>query len=503
MSGAGAPAKGPRLLGTALDWYPVAFSVAVIVNQLADDGIAVQAAIRPLIVAVVATVAIVLAARRTTGHADRGTLLGLAAIFVLLGGDEPVWLLMAGAIAVLLLIDLRGVRTGGRAIPWSPIRSGLRALGVVLIVLVTLPLIGSPTAWPSGPQPASMDQASAARPDIFMLLLDGFGRSDVLAASYGHDAQPFVADLEARGFTVSAHSRSNYPTTGLALTSMLNAVPLSAMGFVDESQLVPRHLHPALEANRGFEILADAGYETVAFSSSYELVSLRSANRFIDTGELNELEIGLAESTILEPLMDALTGDLKGSQIRARAMAMPPAVQSFAAEAADRPRFVFVHFPLPHPPFVVDSECRAIRGGESLFVLGSDGIPRKSASRRAEEIRLTADQVSCSERLAMEMVDGILAGAGPDTVMLVFSDHGPETRLDRSDPQPGEIHERLANLFAARTPSHPDLFPDDITLVNVLPHLFGAYLDVDLPEQPDTVYFGMPGVGLVAVDSAP
>lgn len=503
MSSARAPGTVLRLLGTVPDWYPVAFSVAFVINQLADDGIAVQAAIRTLIVAVLVTAAIVLTGRRLMGHADRGTLFGLAAIFVLLGGDEPVWLVMAGAITVVILIDLRAARTGGRAVPWSPIRSGLRALGVILIVLVTLPLLGSPTAWPSGPQPAPSDAATSARPDIFMLLLDGFGRSDVLAASYGHDARPFVADLEARGFSVSAHSRSNYPTTGLALTSMLNAVPLAELGFVDANQLEARHIHPKLDANRGFEILAGVGYETVAFSSSYELVSLRSANRFVDTGELNELEIGLAESTILEPLIDALTGDLKSSQIRARAMAMVPAVRSFALEASDRPRFVFVHFPLPHPPFVVDSDCRPIRGGESLFVLGSDGIPRKSVSRQAEEIRLTAGQVSCSQRLAIDMIDGILAGAGPDTVVVVFSDHGPETRLDRSDPQSDAIHERLANLFAARTPGHPGLFPDDITLVNVLPHLFGAYLDVDLPEQPDTVYFGMPGVGLVAVDSAP
>jgi hypothetical protein len=120
----------------------------------------------------------------------------------------------------------------------------------------------------------------------------------------------------------------------------------------------------------------------------------------------------------------------------------------------------------------------------------------------AEEIRLTAGQVDCVQRLAIEMVDGILAGAGPDTVVIVFSDHGPETRLDKFDPQPDAIHERLANLFAARTPGHPDLFPDDITLVNVLPLLFGAYLDVDLPEQPNTVYFRMPGAGLLPADSA-
>jgi len=496
------PRVARRLLAIVPDWYPVPFGVAVVLNQLADDGIALPAGFRALIVAVFLTAAFTVAGRRLTRHRGRGTLLGLAALFVLLAGDEPVWLLIAGAIAFVLLIDLRAARTGGRAVPWARVRSGMSALGVILVVLVTLPLIGSPTVWPSAPQPPAVAGGTAARPDMFVLLLDGFGRADVLA-SYGYDAGPFVADLEARGFTVAAHSRSNYPTTGLALTSMLNAAPIAALGFTDSTRLEPRHIHPALEANRAFEILGDAGYETIAFSSGYELVALRSANRFVDTGQLNELEIGLAESTILEPLMDALTGDLKSNQIRARAMAMVPAVRSLAAEVSERPRFVFVHSPLPHPPFVVDSDCQPVRGGESLFVLGADGIARKTASRRAEEIRLTVGQVGCSQRLAIEMVDGILAGAGPDTVVLVLSDHGPETRLERSDPQPDAIHERLANLFAARTPARPDLFPDDITLVNVLPHLFGAYLDVDLPEQPDTVYFGMPGVGLVAVDSAP
>jgi hypothetical protein len=489
-----------RLAGILPDWYPVPFGVAFVLNQMADDGIAMQAGIRTLIVAILVTAALSVAGRRLTRHPDRGTLLGLAVFFVLLAGDESVWLLAAGAVAFVLLVDLRGARTGGRAVPWSAMRSGLSAIAVILLVLVTLPVIGSRTAFPTGPQPASAG-GSAARPDIFVILLDGFGRPDVLA-TYGHDASPFVAGLEARGFSVAAHSRSNYPTTGLALTSMLNAVPISALGLTDNRQLGPRQVYPALEANRAFDILAEAGYETIAYSSGYELVSLRSANRFVDTGQLNELEIVLAESTILEPLMDALTGDLSSSQIRARAMAMAPAVRSLAAEASDRPRFVFVHFPLPHPPYVVDSHCRAIRGGESLFALSSEGTPRKPASRMAEEIRLTAGQAGCVERLAVEMVDGILAGGGPDTVVLVLSDHGPETRLERSDPQPDAIHDRLANLFAARTPGHPDLFPDDITLVNVLPRLFGAYLNVELPVQPDTVYFGMPGVGLVPVDSA-
>ncbi len=366
-----------RFIATLSNWYPVAFGVAFVVTQIADDGVAVEAGIRTLILAVLVIAAILVAARRLTGHADRGTLLGLAIIFVLLAGDDPVWLFAAGTIAVLLLIDLRATRTGGRAVPWSPIRSGMTAQGIILIALVTVPLVGSPTAWPSRPDANPAVEASTPRPDIFMVLLDGFGRPDVLA-TFGHDAGPFVADLEARDFAVAAHSLSNYPTTGLALTSMLNAVPLSALGMVEARQLEPRQIHPALEANRGFAILADAGYETIAVSSGYELVSVRSANRFVDTGQLNDLEVGLAESTILEPLLDALTGDLKGSQIRARSMAIVPAVRSLAAEPSERPRFVLVHFPLPHPPFVVDSDCRPIRGGES----SSSSAPMASRASR-------------------------------------------------------------------------------------------------------------------------
>ena len=334
-------------------------------------------------------------------------------------------------------------------------------------------------------------------------MLDGFGRADVLA-SYGYDAGPFVADLEARDFTVAAHSRSNYPTTGLAMTSLLNAAPISALGFSDNHQLEPRDIHPALEANRAFEILADAGYETIAFSSGYELVALRSANRFVDTGQLNELEIGLAESTILEPLLDALTGDLKSQ----------PDPGPCDGDGSRGPRASRPNRPTGRASSSSTFRCR-IRRSSSMPIAGQFAavshssssarmaLPasRPAAGRRRSDSRPVRS--SCVQRLAIEMVDGVLAGAGPDTVVLVLSDHGPETRLERSDPQPDAIHERLANLFAARTPAYPDLFPDDITLVNVLPHLVGAYLDVNLPEQPDTVYFGMPGVGLVAVESAP
>ena len=34
------------------------------------------------------------------------------------------------------------------------------------------------------------------------------------------------------------------------------------------------------------------------------------------------------------------------------------------------------------------------------------------------------------------------------------------------------------------------IFPEDITLVNVLPILFNAYLGTDMPIRPDETWFG-------------
>ena len=74
--------------------------------------------------------------------------------------------------------------------------------------------------------------------------------------------------------------------------------------------------------------------------------------------------------------------------------------------------------------------------------------------------------------------------------MLLLSDHGPEELLDWRAPDEPGLGDRFANLFWARTPGHPDLFPDDVTLVNVLPILFNAYLGTDLPLHPNDLWYG-------------
>jgi hypothetical protein len=107
----------------------------------------------------------------------------------------------------------------------------------------------------------------------------------------------------------------------------------------------------------------------------------------------------------------------------------------------------------------------------------------------AARIELQVTQTECVDRTVVPVLEAIVA-ADPDAVVILFSDHGPQTLLSYEAPDDRGIHSRLANLFAARTPGRPDLFPDDVTLVNVLPILFDTYLGTDLPRRPVDVFFG-------------
>ena len=65
--------------------------------------------------------------------------------------------------------------------------------------------------------------------DIYYIVLDGFGRPDILQSHYGLDVTNFVAFLTARGFTVPPLAQSNYSQTFLSLASTLNLTYLDRL----------------------------------------------------------------------------------------------------------------------------------------------------------------------------------------------------------------------------------------------------------------------------------
>jgi hypothetical protein len=132
----------------------------------------------------------------------------------------------------------------------------------------------------------------------------------------------------------------------------------------------------------------------------------------------------------------------------------------------------------PHPPIVFAHD-----GSPILSCLGNcsigDDVDRSGASAEADA---TAGQVAHVNQLVLETVGHIVDANARPAVVIVFSDHG--YRLD-----PLDTDEVISNLFLARTPDRPGLFPPGTTLVNVLPRILNAYAGANVPMAEEASYW--------------
>ena len=270
------------------------------------------------------------------------------------------------------------------------------------------------------------------------------------------------------GFEEATGSFANHAATRFSLAVLLNGRPLSEMGQDSATVLSDALAYASLRSSSGIALLEAAGYETTAMVSGYEGLAPGNVDHVVDVGPRNELERTVIDGTAIGGALSSLgEGNAVGQGYRTlRQVAL---IKQMAKTPTGTPQFVFAHLPAPHPPFVLDAGC-AIRPEDGL-TLGSTG--RTGAAGDARTMHLVGEQTTCVDRLITEVVDDIVT-TQPNAVVIVLSDHGPEEELDWWRPSEAAIAHRMANLFWSRTPGHPDVFPDDVTLVNVLPLLFNA-----------------------------
>jgi hypothetical protein len=101
-------------------------------------------------------------------------------------------------------------------------------------------------------------------PDIYYIILDAYGRADVLQEMFGYDNTPFLQTLTSRGFYIAECSQSNYGQTMLSLTSSLNLDYLDAL----TSSLTPdadtrAPLRALGQYNAARKFLASQGYNII------------------------------------------------------------------------------------------------------------------------------------------------------------------------------------------------------------------------------------------------
>lgn len=481
------PPVGRRSLPVVL--YPIATPIAAILQLWAVSVVPVSVLVRPVLVAVFVSVAVVAVATLVAGDRHRG---GIAAWAVLVGltVDDLRATAMLGVVGLLVLV----AALASRDKPWprGPLVS--RAMSALATILLLAVLVG---AFQNGAiqaavedlrlnvtRPAAATNHRPNAPDIFVILLDGYPGATAAVLEPSFDAVAFPDALRSRGFDVAANSRSNYLITRLTLPSVFTGKHLPDLPSLRPSTAAhdANALRLVTDGGAALQFLGEAGYERIGVASGYSHIGPNRLDRQVIPPEVEEFELAVLHTTGVGELLDVVAPDLSSSQKRDRVSETFAAWTSLAAEPHDRPRFVFVHVPAPHQPWVSDAQGNPILGASRMGDF-NPVITDAPAGRRQY-----FDYATFIASQTLDAIDAIIQRSAEPPVIFLFSDHGPDITFDSSDPFGSDPNDRTSNLMAVLAPGHPDLIPDDATTVNIFPYIFNAYLDGDLPIQPNSLW---------------
>ncbi len=348
----------------------------------------------------------------------------------------------------------------------------LNLVGLLLLIFPTVQLLAF-SMQSRASQTDAETKASALTlnvgeqpPDIYYIILDGYGRADVLKNEYGYDNSDFLHGLKDLGFYVAQCSQSNYAQTQLSIASSLNFNYIDSLsdrfvpGSEDRTGLDELIHHSAVR-----ESLENAGYTTIAFATGFLATELTDADYFLgperSLGDLNEFEYLLIETTLARLLQDTNRFGMqnRGSELfRERTL--------FALDKMDElsyvqgPKFVFVHLIAPHPP----------------YVFGPTGGPVEPAevgtTKTAEGASHYRDQAIYISSRMIEIVPEIIENSATPPIIIIQGDHGPTVA--------SSSRSRMSNLNTYFLPGVDTPVHATITPVNSFRIIFNEYLGQDL-----------------------
>lgn len=321
--------------------------------------------------------------------------------------------------------------------------------------------------------PASYNTVQGELPDVYWIILDGYGRSDALLQDYDFDNQPFVAALEDLGFKLPDCTLSNYPRTAYSLTSTLQMDYLENFTpFLQAEDQRNDYLtyHYLLEQNPVRARLDDLGYEMIAFQTGYWFTNILDADTYLalpsqPATRLTNFEQMYICTTGLCPIYEVY-------QTLIRRYAGIPIDRykyrydeiRFTLDELKKipgqvgPKFVMAHILAPHDPFVMNAQGEYVEYGARR-----EGYP--------QEIQYLNARV-------LDIVSTILEKSAVPPVIVIQGDHG------------WEMHNRTKILNAYYLPGADDKIYSGLTPVNtfriILNHFFGGQFEL-LPDKSYTV----------------
>jgi hypothetical protein len=317
------------------------------------------------------------------------------------------------------------------------------------------------------------------RPDVYYIILDGYGRSDVLRNQLNFDNSSFLDSLRREGFYVAQCSQSNYGMTALSLSTSLNMNYLSSLGdeFTAGNNDRYEPLWGLIKNSATEATFRKMGYRIVAFETGYDWTEFRNADYFFAAPKR-----GLSgfESLVLRDSA-ALILDEFGvfdpfhftPEAQKRNLILYVLDTMKSLPDVPGPKFVFIHLVIPHQPFVFGPE------GEEV-VVAPRTLNEDKYYNAEDYLRGYGNQVRFISSQIPALMKAIIETSSTPPVIIIQGDHGP-AQLEKEN--------RMGILNAYYFPAGKDAIYPAITPVNTFRIVFNTFFGSHLDLLPDISYY--------------
>jgi len=484
------PARRPPYLRitSIASWplYPILIAFIWVMATLMDSGIRLQSAVRPLVVVpLLAVLVLVVSIAVVRGRHRAGALAGVVVVLLISRDLSRLALGVVGAAAIALAIVLVQ-RIWRRQLRSERLTIAANAAStMLLLVIVAQGLVnGTVLAWGADltARPPVVAPVDGDPPDIYLILLDGYPRADIVREALGGDNARFLDELGTRGFTVDPDAHSGYMYTDLAVSSMLHGQHLDNISGLDDvidgTQLPARGRQVLNEAPL-LDVFSRHGYTLIANAQAWDEPSVWRVHHLIEGSGLNEVERYLLLHSLPGVAWQSLEPSLPQDVMRPWVEDAFSFIPEAAALEVPGPKFVFAHVPSPHFPIVFTRD-----GGTADPDFAYDHPDQVPPSAQAGTREAYLEQVAYLNGRLLDLLD--IGAIPPDAIVLIMSDHGPEFGLDWDDGGASDLTTRFASLFAARAPG--GTFERGQAVTGVLVRLLNSVLDESL-DEPDDRFF--------------
>ncbi len=312
-------------------------------------------------------------------------------------------------------------------------------------------------------------------PDVYFLILDGYGGASSLKSDLNYDNSKFIEMLNKKGFFVASDSHSNYPQSFLSIPSTMNMKYLNylkdVLGEESKDQLTAMKL---MNDSTVMEIFKSNGYKTVSFlTSNFEVNADYHPCGSKNVIESNELMSTLSKINIFQYFLVWVESENIREKQECYFSELPEINKKF-----EDPIFVYAHIMLPHPPNVFGPN------GERVMprIYYNEWGTEEDKSRYLDTLQYANLKIE-------EFVEKVLKDTNHKPIIIIQSDHGSAFNIEWDDPTNEMLKQRFSNLNAYYFPKGGDVLYDNITPVNSFRILFNSNFNGNFELLDDRSYW--------------